>query len=74
MKQSGRSVKMVSGRHMSPRSVVRILDEYTSEYGPAPLIAELSRTRRQGTLVAAAAGFLLGSVVTVIAFALTAMA
>lgn len=57
------------GRAMTARSIVRLIDGYTSEHGPAPLIAELARTRRHAAAVSFFAGMLSGALVIVTAFA-----
>lgn len=62
------------GRAMSARSVVQLIDRYTTEHGPAPLIAELSRTRRQSATASFFAGFLCGALIIVTAYAVGAVA
>lgn len=63
-----------SGRAMSARSIVRLLDQYTTEHGPAPLLAELARTRRQSAGASFFAGFLCGALLIVTAYAIGAAA
>ena len=62
------------GRAMSPRSVVRLIDQYTSEHGPAPMIAELARTRRQIATVSFCAGLFCGALLIVSAYAIGGLA
>ena len=59
---------------VSARTVVQMMDEYTRINGTAPLIAELSRTRRTACVAWGSAGFLLGACSMVIGFTVTVLA
>lgn len=66
--------QMRQGASLSPRKLVELIDQYTSEHGPAPMIAELARTRRQSATVSFCAGLLCGALLIVSAYAIGGLA